>query len=114
MPRPGGSRWGCGCERSRSLLLSPRRDHAPPIPARRHRQPRTKTSPLPLAMPDPMQTSTPPIRALLIDDEPPARTVLRTLLAAHSEITVVGEAGTLRVARERLAEPDYSLVFLDI
>lgn len=54
------------------------------------------------------------IKALLIDDEPPARNVLRTLLAAHPNVSVVGEAGTLRAARELLAGADYSLVFLDI
>lgn len=54
------------------------------------------------------------IRALLIDDEPPARNVLRTLLTAHPGVAVVGEAGTLRAARELLAGADYSLVFLDI
>jgi two-component system, LytTR family, response regulator len=53
------------------------------------------------------------IRALLIDDEPPARTVLRTLLAPHP-VEIVGEAGTLRAARELLARGDYTLVFLDI
>ena len=52
--------------------------------------------------------------ALIIDDEPPARNVLRTLLAAHPGVTVVGEAGTVRAARELLARPDYALVFLDI
>ena len=54
------------------------------------------------------------IRALLIDDEPPARTVLRTLLGAHDSVEAVGEAGTLTAARELLKRPDYSLVFLDI
>ncbi len=54
------------------------------------------------------------VRALLIDDEPPARNVLRTLLAAHPSVTVVGEAGTLKAARELLTREEYSLVFLDI
>jgi two-component system LytT family response regulator len=53
-------------------------------------------------------------KVLIIDDEPPARTVLRTLLAAHSGLTIVGEAGTMRAARELLGQPDYTLVFLDI
>ena len=53
-------------------------------------------------------------KALLIDDEPPARNVLRTLLAAHPAVEIVGEAGTLRAARELLARDDYTLVFLDI
>lgn len=53
-------------------------------------------------------------RALLIDDEPPARNVLRALLAAHGGVQIVGEAATLRAARDLLAGPDYTLVFLDI
>lgn len=53
-------------------------------------------------------------RALLIEDEPAARVDLRTKLATHPEVTVVGEAATLRSARELLARPDYDLVFLDI
>ena len=31
-------------------------------------------------------------RILIIDDEPPARTVLRTLLGLHSNVAVAGEA----------------------
>ncbi len=53
-------------------------------------------------------------RALLIDDEPPARAVLRDLLAAHPAITVVGEAGRFADAQARLAHDDYDVVFLDI
>jgi two-component system, LytTR family, response regulator len=53
-------------------------------------------------------------RALLIDDEPPARNVMRALLGAHPGIGVVGEAGTLGAAREQLARSDYTLVFLDV
>lgn len=52
--------------------------------------------------------------ALIIDDEPPARAVLRALLATHGNVTIVGEAGTMRAARELLAQTDYTLVFLDI
>jgi two-component system LytT family response regulator len=54
------------------------------------------------------------IRALLIDDEPPACEILRTLLTEHGGVTVVAEAGTLAAARTRLAAGDYDLVFLDI
>jgi two-component system, LytTR family, response regulator len=53
-------------------------------------------------------------KALLIDDEPPARNVLRTLLAAHASVQIAGEAGTMRAARELLERGDYTLVFLDI
>lgn len=54
------------------------------------------------------------LRALIIDDEPHARTDLRERLAAHPDISVTGEAGTLRAARAVLARDDYDLVFLDI
>jgi two-component system LytT family response regulator len=53
-------------------------------------------------------------RALLIDDEPPARGILRALLAAHPGVTIAAEAGTLATARTALARDDYDLVFLDI
>jgi two-component system LytT family response regulator len=57
----------------------------------------------------------PPMRrALLIDDEPPARADLRERLSAHDTITVVGEAGTIGQARSLLAGENYDLVFLDI
>ncbi len=35
----------------------------------------------------------PPLRLLLVDDEPPARQRLRRLLAAQPEVAIVGEAG---------------------
>jgi two-component system LytT family response regulator len=58
---------------------------------------------------------TPPtIRALLVDDEPPARADLRERLTAHPGISIIGEAGTLGAARSLLARPDYDLLFLDI
>ncbi len=53
-------------------------------------------------------------RALIIEDETTARADLRAKLVAHPDVTVVGEAATVRSARERLARPDYDLVFLDI
>lgn len=52
--------------------------------------------------------------ALLIDDEPLARMELRRLLQAHPHLKVVGEADTLNVARERLGNVDYDVIFLDI
>lgn len=54
------------------------------------------------------------LRALLIDDEPPACDILRALLAEHANICVAGEAGTLAEAIARLAAADYDVVFLDI
>ncbi len=52
--------------------------------------------------------------ALLIDDEAPARADLRSKLAAHSDVTILAEAATIRSARALLARTDYDLVFLDI
>ncbi|NUQ01893.1 MAG: response regulator [Armatimonadetes bacterium] len=54
------------------------------------------------------------IHALLIDDEATARADLRTALAAHPDVAIVGEAATLRSARTLLARPDYDLVLLDV
>ncbi|MCF3651282.1 LytR/AlgR family response regulator transcription factor [Synoicihabitans lomoniglobus] len=59
--------------------------------------------------------ATTPLRALLIDDEPPARAEIRRLLAAHPHIPIVGEAGNIIAARRRLRKAaDYDLVFLDV
>jgi serine phosphatase RsbU (regulator of sigma subunit) len=54
------------------------------------------------------------IRALIVDDEPPARARLRLLLEACGDIRVVGEAGSALDAASlmRHARPD--LLFLDI
>jgi two-component system LytT family response regulator len=54
------------------------------------------------------------MRAVIIDDEGLARTDLRTLLGAHPEVTVVGEAALLSDARALLRAGAYDLVFLDI
>lgn len=68
-----------------------------------------------------MNVSTPPFaptqgtrRVLIIDDEPLARQVLRTLLAAHPMYAAVGEAGTFAQAQARLGAADYDLVLLDV
>lgn len=55
-----------------------------------------------------------PTRAVIVDDEPVARDVVRTMLAEHPEVLVVGEAGNGREAEIviRRARPD--LVFLDV
>jgi two-component system, LytTR family, response regulator len=54
------------------------------------------------------------IRALIVDDEPLARTNLRILLLRHPHIEIVGEPGSGLEALEatRRAKPD--LVFLDV
>lgn len=53
-------------------------------------------------------------RALIIDDEAPARADLRALLTAHPHVTIVGEAATVPTARTLLGAAVYDLVFLDI
>lgn len=52
--------------------------------------------------------------ALLVDDERPAHKRLTTLLAAHPEVQVVGEARDLVSARERISTLHPNLIFLDI
>lgn len=54
------------------------------------------------------------IRALLVDDEPPALLGLRALLRAHADVTVVGEAsgGAAALAAARALAPD--LLLLDV
>ena len=54
-----------------------------------------------------------PLRVLLVDDEPLARTLLRSLLDSEREVRVVGECtGTEAVVAIASARPD--LVFLDV
>ena len=54
------------------------------------------------------------IRALLVDDEAPARSELRYLLAAYPQIDVVGEAASAAEALELARELRYDVVFLDV
>jgi two-component system LytT family response regulator len=54
------------------------------------------------------------MNALLVDDERLARQELRRLLAAHADVTVVGEAVNADDAVGRLADPSIDVVFLDI
>ncbi len=54
------------------------------------------------------------IRALIVDDEEPARGELRYLLAAHPEVAVVGEAATAGEALALAETVRYDVVFLDI
>ena len=55
-----------------------------------------------------------PIRTLVVDDEEPARTRLRQLLSAFSDVEVVGDAEDGLQAIERIAELTPDLVLLDI
>ncbi|MEW6321371.1 MAG: LytTR family DNA-binding domain-containing protein [Acidobacteriota bacterium] len=54
------------------------------------------------------------IRALIVDDEQPARQRLRQLLAAHADVEVVGEAEDGVQAMEQVAALHPDLVLLDI
>lgn len=55
------------------------------------------------------------LRALLVDDEPPARDLLRRLLAPHAErLEIVGEARSVADAAEKCAQLRPDLVFLDV
>lgn len=54
------------------------------------------------------------MKALIIDDERLARTELKRLLAAHSEIQIVGEAVNADDAKAKINELNPDLIFLDI
>ena len=54
------------------------------------------------------------LRALIVDDEPIARQVLREELDHQAGVEVVGEAGTGRAALERIASLRPDVVFLDL
>jgi two-component system LytT family response regulator len=54
------------------------------------------------------------IRTLIVDDEPPARELISTLLRAESDIEVVGECGNGSDAVVAIREDKPDLVFLDV
>lgn len=54
------------------------------------------------------------IRALVVDDEPLARDMIREMLAGDSEVEVVGECANGREAIEAIKASTPDLVFLDI
>ena len=54
------------------------------------------------------------MRALIVDDEPPARTLLQEYLADIDRIEVIGTCGTGREAIDAINEQAPDLVFLDI
>lgn len=54
------------------------------------------------------------IRALIVDDEPPARERLTTLLSSHPQIEIIGEAGDVETAAALCARLKPDVIFLDI
>jgi two-component system, LytTR family, response regulator len=54
------------------------------------------------------------VRTLLIDANGASRAELRTLLAAHPEIRISGEAESFAAAQRLLTTAEYDLVFLDL
>jgi sigma-B regulation protein RsbU (phosphoserine phosphatase) len=54
------------------------------------------------------------IRAVLVDDEPPARARMRQLLEAAGDVSVVGEAGSAVEARPIIQQMRPDLLFLDV
>jgi two-component system response regulator AlgR len=55
-----------------------------------------------------------PMRALIVDDEPPARERLRSLIGELDDVTVAGEAANGREALELCARLEPDLVLLDV
>ena len=55
-----------------------------------------------------------PLRVVLVDDEAPARSLLREYLAAHPQVEVVGECANGFEAVKRIPELAPDLVFLDV
>lgn len=58
--------------------------------------------------------SAPPIRTLLVDDEMLARLAIRQALAAHEDVTIVGECANASEARQAIEALEPDLLFLDI
>src|SRR4051794_34530912 len=54
------------------------------------------------------------MKALIVDDEPPARREMRRLLADFPWVEIVGEAGTIEDAAEKIAAVTPGLLLLDI
>jgi two-component system LytT family response regulator len=54
------------------------------------------------------------MRALIVDDEPLARTNIRILLRQHPEIEIAGESGSGEDAVEQIRRTEPDLVFLDV
>jgi two-component system, LytTR family, response regulator len=63
---------------------------------------------------DPYPNSAEPMKALIVDDEPPARRELRRLLADFPWIEIVGEGGHIAEAAAQIEALAPALLFLDI
>ena len=61
-----------------------------------------------------MDNSTAPLRALIVDDEPLARSNIAMLLARDAGIQLVGQCGSAEAALEAIATVKPQLVFLDV
>ncbi|MBJ7311899.1 response regulator transcription factor [Rugamonas sp. CCM 8940] len=59
-------------------------------------------------------TATPPLRALIVDDEEPGRVNLRYALAEHPRWQLAGECASVAAARTLLATQAVDLVLLDV
>jgi len=55
-----------------------------------------------------------PIRILIVDDHPIVRRGIKSLLSNHSDLEVIGEAGTVSVAYELIQQLAPDIVLLDI
>jgi two-component system LytT family response regulator len=55
-----------------------------------------------------------PLRAVIVDDEPPARALLREYAGAHADIEIVAECADGFEAVKRIGEIGPDIVFLDI
>jgi DNA-binding LytR/AlgR family response regulator len=54
------------------------------------------------------------IRAVIVDDEAPARDELRYLLAAHEDVSIAGEAASAADGFALANDPEVDVVFLDV
>ena len=59
-------------------------------------------------------TGTPPLRVIIVDDEPLARAVVREYLGAHAGVEVVAECGNGFEAVKAVTELAPDLMFLDV
>jgi two-component system, LytTR family, response regulator len=54
------------------------------------------------------------LKALLVDDEPLARDLLRSMLQGHADVTIVGECANGDEAIDALQDSSINLLFLDV